>query len=518
VIGEEVEVIFSAAGLLPSKTVNVAVEVTDEFGGQVASSSVALSADASGKGSATYAAPASRYGYYRVAAVLADGITIANLGTRPSGFVSYSVVPDPAKRVNYGDSGSRFGMQGGFISAQGNVVELLGVRYLLDGPGWSSLEPSKPGQFLEDIAAALAKDQPSPALSGVPGLAPSAQSTWPTYAVPVIVNAKLPAWAMEPGTEGTICKTMGALNAAGVAEFSAFAQAYAQQVAQTYAKQTSHYYQVTWEPEKGWCFNGTTAQLVQFYQLSHYAIHHVDPKAIVMGPTLFPEDTTPMSQLWAAGIGNYMDAVSMHPYVKFPPETNNLVTHIRAQMKMAQQAKGTAVPFIGTEHGYTSGSIGELNEALGNVRETIILLGEGFKLDFAFYVADYWNTNAGDTSDTYGYYWNLNPKYPFNTDKIAPKPSVPAYSAMTLLLDGSTTDGPIANLSGTQMGYRFTRNGTTILALWDYKAASSNVSVATPSESVQVCDWMYNCTTTKSAGTISLKLTSAPTYIVGNNL
>jgi hypothetical protein len=89
---------------------------------------------------------------------------------------------------------------------------------------------------------------------------------------------------------------------------------------------------------------------------------------------------------------------------------------------------------------------------------------------------------------------------------------------MTLLLDGSTTAGPIADLSGTQMGYRFTRNGTTILALWDYKATSSTTTVSTPSESVQVCDWMANCTTTMSTGTISLKLTSAPTYIVGANL
>ncbi len=510
--------IFSAVGLVPSKTVNIAVEVTDEFGAQVASTSLALSANASGRATATYAAPATRYGYYRVSGTLPDGMTIVNLGTRPSGFVSYSVVPDPAKRVNYGDSGSRFGMQGGFTTAQGNVVQDLGVRYLLDGPGWSSLEPTKPDQFLEDIATALAKVQPSPALSGVPALSASAQSTWPTYAVPIIVNAKMPAWAMEPGTEGTICKTMGAMSAAGVAEFPAFAQAYAQQVALAYPNQTSHYYQVTWEPEKGWCFNGTTAQLVQFYQLSYSAIHRADPKAIVMGPTLFPEDITPLSQLWAAGLGNYVDAVSMHPYVKFPPETNNFVSNIREQMKMAQSAKGKAVPFLGTEHGYTSASNGELDEALGNIRATIIVLGEGFKFDFAFFIADYWDTTPGETSNTYGYYWNLDPKHPFNSNKIGPKITVPAYAAMTLLLDGSTTAGPIANLTGTQMGYRFTRNGTTVLALWDYKATSSTVDITTPSESVQVCDWMDNCSTTKSAGTISLKLTSAPTYIVGTNL
>jgi hypothetical protein len=83
-LGEEVQVVFSAVGLVPSNSVNVSVEVTDEFGTQVSSTSVALSANASGKASATFTAPASKYGYYRVAGALPDGVTIANLGTRPA--------------------------------------------------------------------------------------------------------------------------------------------------------------------------------------------------------------------------------------------------------------------------------------------------------------------------------------------------------------------------------------------------------------------------------------------------
>jgi hypothetical protein len=519
VLGQEVQVTFSAGGLAPFSSAKLFVQVTNEYYNLVSvPEAIELVADASGKASATYAAPAAAYGYYRVAGMLADGTTIASLGTRPSGFVSYSVVPDPSTRVNYGDAGSRFGMQGGFSPTQGNVIQDLGVRYLLDGPGWASLEPAAAGQFRQDIATASAKGTLSPALSHQPALRPDAQATWAAYAVPVVLNAKLPTWAIAPGTTGTICTTMGALNAAGVAEFPVFAKEYAAQVAAAYPNQTSHYYQITWEPEKGWCFNGTTAQLVQFYRLSYAAIHAADPKAVVMGPTLFPEDTMPLTGLWAAGLGNYIDAVSMHPYVAFPPETHGLVTNIRTQMKMAQDAKGTAVPFLGTEHGYTSASIGELNEALGNIRSTIILLGEGFTLDFAFYVADYWDSNAGETNNTYGYYWNLDPKLPFGTDKISPKPAVPAFAAMTLLLDGSTSAGPVADLGGTQMGYRFIQDGTTVLALWDYATNGSKAAVTTRAGTVKVCDWMGNCTTRTSSGTLKLKLKSAPTYIIGTNL
>jgi hypothetical protein len=209
----------------------------------------------------------------------------------------------------------------------------------------------------------------------------------------------------------------------------------------------------------------------------------------------------------------------MHPYSKFPPEANGLLSNVREHMKMAQDAKGHSMPFLGTEQGYTSGSIGELNQAAGNIRSTIMLLGEGFKLDFAFYIADFWDggKEPSDPKNSYGYYWNLNPKIAYGTDKVGPKPAVPAYSAMTLFLDGTTTAGPLSNLSGTQMGYRFRRNGTTILALWDYQAASSSLTLPAGSGGAQICDWMGNCGAT-SSGAINLQLGAAPTYVIGQNL
>jgi hypothetical protein len=512
VLGESVELSFKASGLPASKATTVAVNVIDEFGNEVSSSSLLMTADAAGNASAVFAAPASKYGYYKVEATLPNGTTLARLGTRPAGFITYAVVPDPANRINYGDAGSRFGMQGGFSSAQGNVLQYLGIRYLLDGPGWSVLEPDHADQFAEARSAALAKGQIYPApIAGN-------SAAWPTYPMPLLTRASVPAWAMEPGTSGKNCTSMGALNSGGVEGFPAFAKALASEVAADYVSRSAHYYQVTWEPAS-WCFEGTPQQVVQFYQLSYGPIHRADPKAIVMGPTLFPEDKMQMSELWSAGLANYLDAVSMHPYVKWPPETNGLVSNIRMQMQMARDAKGHSIPFVGTEHGYTSSSIGELNEALGDIRATIILLGEGFKFDFAFYIADFWDHNPSETKNTYGYYWNLDPKIRFGTDKLGPKPAAPAFAAMTYWLDGTTTSGPLSNLSGTQMGYRFQRNGTTILTLWDYKAASSSMSLAVPAESIQICNWMGNCNTIiNSSDSINFNLSASPTYVIGHGL
>jgi len=190
------------------------------------------------------------------------------------------------------------------------------------------------------------------------------------------------------------------LNAAGVAGLPSFASALATEVAADYPNQSAHHYQVTWEPEYNWGSGGTPAQLVQYFQLAYSAIHQADPKALVTRPTLFPEDITPLSNLWSAGLGNYLDAQSMHPYVGWPPETNGLVSNIR-----------------------------------------------------------------------------------------------------------------------TQMGYRFQRNGITVLALWDYQAASSALNLAVPIESIQICDWMANCTnTTSSSGSIGLTLGASPVCVVGHGL
>ena len=276
---------------------------------------------------------------------------------------------------------------------------------------------------------------------------------------------------------------------------------------------------MTWEPEIPWCYNGTGAQLTQYYQLVYDAIHAADLTAQVMGPTLFyHNDEAQLASMYAAGFGRLIDAFSIHPYAPWPFETSDLITNLRAEMAQVNAAAGKTVPFFGTEHGLVSGQIGELNQARGNIREEIALLGEGFIHDYSFYIADFWVKSPTELDNTYGYYWNLNPAKYSGTDKLGPKPAVPAYAAMTYLLDGTTTSGPISNLSGTQMGYRFQRKGTTILALWDHQSASSRVNLAVPAESIQICDWMGNCNTTSSTGSLNLTLGASPIYVIGRGI
>src|SRR6266403_404945 len=518
VLGENVGLKFKATGLTAGIVTTLAIKVADGFGSEVATASQSLSADSSGNATVVYSPPASKYGYYRVDASLPDGTTLARLGTRPAGFITYAVVPDPATRQNYGDSGSRFGMQGGFSSAMGPVMSYLGVRYLLAGPGWDTLEPHQAGEFATAHSVAVADGLKYPTSTV------NNHAAWPTYAIPLITTGEIPAWAMNAGTGTVLRPYMGPLNAEGVIGFPEFTKARASGVAADFPAQSKHYYQMTWEPAIPVLFGGTPAELVQYFQVAYSAIHQADAKAMVMGPTVFPVDPVPMQQLWSAGLAKYLDAVSVHPYVKYPPEQHGLITGIRTQMALATAAKGHSIPFLGTEHGYSSGIPGpyaagnELKQALANVRSTIILLGEGFKVDVAFYIADFWAHDSSATDNTFGYYWNLNPNIKFGTDKVGPKPAVPAFAAMSYWLDGTTTVGPLTNLSGTQVGYRFTRSGETILALWDY-TANTTMNVPVSAATAKVCDWMGNCQTRSAVnGALKLSVGIAPIYVVGVGL
>jgi hypothetical protein len=500
---EPVVLTFATAG--GATAVNITI--VDENGSSLVSAAVPVS-----NGVATYTAPSTKLGYYRVNATIGSS-TLPPLGTRPAGFITYAVVPDPATRVNYGDALSRFGMQGGFSAAQNPVIPYLGIRWVIGTPNWSQLEPNGAGQLASEIAAGQ-----DPAYDATWAAVNYNGTPWQTYKIAQLASTGVPTWAGPvAGTGGTLCGGMGELNPAGIAGLPTFATALATEVPKDYPGQSQHFYQVTWEPEVPWCFGGTGAELEQYFQLSYGPLHAADATAQVMGPTLFYHgDEGQLASLYAAGLGSEIDAFSIHPYAAYPYETTPLIADLRAEMAQANAAAGKVIPFFGTEHGLTSAQgINELQQALGNIREEIALIGEGFIHDIASYIADLWNVSATEPNNTYGYYWNLNPTVPFGTDKIGPKPAAPAWAAMTYLLDGSTTAGVVPGLTGTQMGYKFTRGGVNTVALWDYAATSAFSLPVAAGTVVQVCTWMGNCTAITSTGTLTLTLGTEPQYLIG---
>jgi len=508
-IGESVKVLFKSEGLAPSSVTTLSVVVKDAHDAVIASTSIPVTASASGSWTSEYSPPCERLGFYRVFPSLADGTTLPKLFTRQAGYITYAVVPDPARRFDYGEMDSIFGMVGGFNSGV-NIIPYLGVRWVFGSLGWATLEKNHPGQFAQDRALAIAKGQkyPPPSLA-VEGLSFNGRP-WNTYVLPMMRG--VPAWAGYPGKESS---ANSPILPAAEGAYCSFCQEAAKAFDANYPQYKQHLYQITAEPVYPWGYSGTDQQLVRIYELAYPAIHKTDPTARVLGPTaggLGDEDAAWTERLFALGLGKYLDGVSIDAYFRLPPEGYGMVKAIQDVKDIIQKHLGHDLPLYGTEQGYATKEdvSNELLQAQGLVRQNLIMAGEGCRFNYAFYIADY----SGEPG--YGFYYNLRPGHDFGTDKMGPKPVAPAYAAMTYLVDGHRPTKRIDWLAPTTLGYAFDRGGDVVLALWDYGDNPREVTIPVGVDRVTVFDWMGNAhVADATGGALRLTLTGDPIYIKG---
>ena len=497
--GETITLTFTVSGLTTAdRGVRLLVNVTDEHGKSIRTHEIPVQADASGGWTTSLTAPNSKLGFYRVKARLSNGVQIEKLGSRQAGHLTYCIVPDPKLRPLYGRKDTRFGMQGGF-SVKAPIQPYLGIRWILGGYTWRNEEPDRPGQFAEKRAAAKkAGEQP----------AKRDPNSWQVYifATPFFV----PDWAAIPETKTYVT---GTLTPAGEKAWGDYCRQIAEATVEDDPDNDEHIYQITWEPVFPWGFKGTDEQLIRIYQIAYPALHQYDPKALVIGPTgagISIDAMTWNAALLKKGLSKYLDGYCIHPYHPMPPEPEKMVQHVRQLRDIVRRGMGRDVPIFGTEQGNPTKEdpSKELDHARGLLRENLIMLGEGFRFNVAFYIADY------PAEPGFGYYYNLNPKIPYGTDKISPKPIAPAYAAQSFLIEGHKSTGAIEWLGETAWGYAFDRKDSVVLALWDYGDKPRRVKVPVGVGQVDVYDWMGNKKSVSSPGGIlDLTLTPEPTYV-----
>ena len=517
--GEPVRLVLHVRGDKPlKKNLRVLIKIVGANGHLVRRESMSVAADAHGNWTAGIAAPSQRLGFYRVYVRLSDGVTLPRVGSRPAGYLTYCIVPDPAKRPFLPFRDSFFGISG---TADADVLPYLGDRLVGGGCDWGQMEPHRAGQFAASLAAAkkagglparLAFLRSQLRWAGSQNVGGSKQ--WKVYAPILSLYASPPRWA-------TIAQTRGSGTAALTPEGQAAWAAYCRQVGRIFANRRGgwHIYQVTWEPDYPWGFKGTDAQLIRIYKIAYQALHATDPKAVVFGPTFggAVPDVGATIRLLKEGLRKYLDGFSVHPYASFPPEKSGLVQAVRTIRRAIYKYTGKHLPMIGTEQGFSTDGheSRELDLAQGLVRENLIMLGEGFQCNYAFYLVDFPGGPGGD----YGLYYNLTPHVAWYPDKVGPKPAAPAYAAMTFLLTGYRPVRAIQWLGGDTLGYAYRRGKEVILALWKYGAQRHSVSLPVGTRRVTVYDWMGNGHTVRSVGgTLKLHLTGEPTYVKGVSL
>jgi len=481
-------------------------------------------------------------GYFAVAGSLkAGGGALPQAGTRPTGIATFGVIPNlngvvPAVTYTKQEQ-HRFGMQG--ENDRAAVLAGLGITQTIDDRQMSVMEPNGANTFN-----------------------PSANNLDSFY-----TSGNVMRLIRLDGTPGWASKSGGVEDFTTLPKDMSYLQNYMSRVGtesnairlKYFPNQSANYYQVTWEPNQFW--TDTDANFVSLYQSVYQGIHSTDPSAVVMGPAdAFPSLTNNRLQRIASlGYGKYIDGVATHGYYdagtspSHPPERlatdpvaanaanalNNsmrtlrttMLNQYRAGMKLYQTEVGISYD-LGSQYG-PSYPTGNVLFAQGAVvaRTHIILLGEGADVSYVFYGADY----PGEVG--YGTFFDLsNAQGSFGATNISPKPAAMVVSAMSRILDGTNTLGPVKDTPSGVYAYSFQQvnNGSVITALWTHNndawsasagfsstySAAYSLAVDAPGTSgtVTVLDMMGNpMTLNYTNGTLKLNLTEAPVYVVSKN-
>jgi len=494
-LGEQVKLAFHAAGMKPGQDdLSLELHFVDEMDRTVKKQSLEVKANAAGKWEKEIAAPCEKMGFWRVFVALSNGVMLPKEGvSQRAGYMTYAVVPDPAKRKLYGEKETFFGMNGLF-SRQANVMPYLGLRWMYEpstiavrqyGYAWGQMEPDHPGQFAEDREAARVQGKAFPLNLFVHNstyFVDGVRRPWKVFSLPTLFYAP-PKWAIIPGTAHGV---HAQLKPEAEEHWRNYCIEAAKAYSEQYPDREENIYQITWEPQGD-------QRLIRTYEIAYKALHKTDPKAVVIGPA---SSTTMLSVAWdkrvlSKGLGKYLDGYSVHHYLsKTPydpgdlgktPEQNGMIEGLRAIKDVVRKYTGRDLPMFATELGFNDDGdrSQEILHARAHVRSSLILLGEGYRfhMPFSTYLPGY------------GFYYSLLGGSYF-PEKAGPKSVVPAYAAMTFLLDGHKSSGPIQGLGKQAWGYSYRGSEDNVQALWSEE--TMQVTVPVNGDHVEMFDWMGN--------------------------
>ncbi len=475
-------------------------------------------------------------GYYALSgAFRSQGLVFSAKGSQPENTIAFGVLPSIAAIPLKHADDSRFGMQGTtFLNTGKRLVgdpydplyAALGARWVNFPASWDQYEPTAQSTFDPDQHKVLGGEIAYAGQHGMAYLTTTHGVPQWAMAVPLTVQtaslgSKVDSQAYPPKDS---------------AQFENFETRMARHMdytRRTYFPTMAHnWYQTSWEPD--WHWKGTPQEYVEMAAHAYAAIHRGDPSAKVLGPGtgVFDKTVEWLQTMMPLGLGASLDGIATHAYYLgagdpfhpstpgqiFAPEDQKVAADMRAVKALAKKYLKPGARIVQSEWGLDyKGSYALVSPQMLRqlaayiVRGHIILLGEGADTTYFFYASDYLGENG------FGLTFNLTmPEPNFGAVSVAPKPEFMAVAAMTRVLEGTRTLGPVANLPSDVHAYAFDRAGKTVVALWRAHGAPVSITVPLATNGARVIDFMGNATPLGKAAKVDAS--EYPVYIEGVDL
>lgn len=272
-------------------------------------------------------------------------------------------------------------------------------------------------------------------------------------------------------------------------------------------------YELAWEEDLDFPPRGrlTMEALAAYWKKMYEVVKRTDPKAEIWGPKC-THSADFLERFLAAGLGEYVDAVSMHFYVGSEPDNFDFESDVARIRAICRKYVGRELPIHNTEGGFYK-QPDVLTHASKIIRYAQLQKAAGIETFLLFYIFDH----GKDEGVSWGLFYNPTEPADFSPKTIYPKAIVPAYATMSRLLTGAKLIRSLKSFNAGFNGFVWdTKGNGVVLSLWNpFKTETVTVPVGVV-KSVQVVDLVGGERTVKAKdGQVELEVSPSPVYVLG---
>jgi hypothetical protein len=243
------------------------------------------------------------------------------------------------------------------------------------------------------------------------------------------------------------------------------------------------------------------------------AIKQVAPDELHCGPGLSGTDAAWLEPCYKAGLLQYWDAVSVHPYGDEPPETRE--PHYKGVRALIDRyaPKGKSIPILSGEWGYTAARVPRETQGKFVAREILFNLYSGIPLSIWYD----WRDDGPDPKNGEHNFGCVANAYHKDTNPVLdPKPAYLAARTLNSKLAGFMFNRRVALTNDADFLLVFENGKQTRAAAWTTSASPHHVILPAVHGEIETFafDGRDSGSIQAKAAGLDIELTDGPTYLL----